>query len=328
MSSTSIRVRPLSRTARTTSDPSRTCGSEAVPHRILHERLNDEQRHAGIGDVGREVDRDLEPIGEARPLNLEVALDDLQLLAQRRMAIPGVEHVAEQIAEGGHQAHDAGRVPGTRQRGDAVQAVEEEVRLEVPAQRLQPRRRELGLQPRGRHLAILVALVQRHGRAGAGNRRVDEELQVQPPAQLHQEALPHRHVLVGEREREQRHDEGVRERDDREHGQMRDQEPEPAAEQLGQPAARDVPDAMVKGIHAAKYVVCHTSAARTSTRSPGVRAIHRICAADIAATNSQKPAAAVHTARRLSSDGRARSLIVHSLAHARAGPRECGSLQR
>ena len=254
MSSTSIRVRPLSRTARTISDPSRTRGARPCRTRVLHERLDDEQRHAGIGDVGREVDGDLEPIGEARALNLEVALDDLQLLAQRRVTIAGVEHVAEQIAEARPIRRTTPAVsPGARQRGDAVQAVEEEVRLEVSAQCLQPRRRQLGLEPRGRDLPILVALVERHGRAGAGNRRVDEQLRVQPSAQLHHEALPHRHVsgsrapalssVTTKR---------LRERDGREHRQVREQEPQPPAEPLGQPAARELPHAIVKGIQATK----------------------------------------------------------------------------
>jgi ABC-type methionine transport system ATPase subunit len=73
------------------------------------------------------------------------------------------------------------------------------------------------LQPWRRHLAILVALVERQRRTGADNRRIDQELRVQLSAQLHQKPLPDRLALVRERQREQRDDEGMRQRDAGEH---------------------------------------------------------------------------------------------------------------
>jgi hypothetical protein len=60
--------------------------------------------------------------------------------------------------------------------------------------------------------------------------------------------------------------------------------------------------AIVNGIHAMKYAACQLTALRTSSRWPGVCAIHTIWAADSAATNSQKPVAAAQRARPLGSD--------------------------
>jgi hypothetical protein len=104
-----------------------------------------------------------------RALNFEITLDDLKLFAQRGVTISRVEHVPQQFAECRDQPHYGGRISCARQRGNAVQAVEEKVRLQVPAQGLQARGCEFGLQSRGRYLSILVALVERHGRARCCN---------------------------------------------------------------------------------------------------------------------------------------------------------------
>ena len=59
---------------------------EAVPQRVLDERLQQQRRHlepaAGVVDVVR----DLQPIAEPRALQIDVALDDAQLVAERRQS--------------------------------------------------------------------------------------------------------------------------------------------------------------------------------------------------------------------------------------------------
>ncbi len=144
-----MRIRPLSRTARTISEPSRTRG--ASPCRTAFSTsgwtMSSGTRASATSGARSTV---TSRRSAKRALDVEIALDDLQFLGQRGVTIAGIEHVAEQIAERGRQAHDARRVARARQRRDAVQAVEQEMRLQVSAQGLQPRRGQFRLQPRGR----------------------------------------------------------------------------------------------------------------------------------------------------------------------------------
>ena len=76
---------------------------------VLDQRLDDQQGNAGIGDVGRHRQRHIEAIGEARALDLEVAFDDGELIAQAGRLVADVEDVAKDFAEPGGQANDAVR---------------------------------------------------------------------------------------------------------------------------------------------------------------------------------------------------------------------------
>ena len=76
-----------------------------------------------------------------------------------------------------------------------MQAVEEKVRLEVLRSACRRATASSAAAAR-RHLPILVALVERHGRPGAGNCRVNEDLHVQPSTQLHHKTLPVRQSRV------------------------------------------------------------------------------------------------------------------------------------
>ena len=58
--------------------------------------------------------------------------------AERRgLTIAGIEYVTEQVAEGGRQPHDRRGIAGAGERRDAVETVEQEMRLQVSAERLQ-----------------------------------------------------------------------------------------------------------------------------------------------------------------------------------------------
>ena len=144
--------------------------AEAVAQRVLDERLHDERRDACAGGVRREIDRHGEPIAESHALDVEVLLDEPHLLAERLVRGPRVEDVPQQVAEARDQPDDAGIVARTGERGDAVERIEEEVRLKLRAERVEPRGRELRLEPRRGDLPLAVALVQRERLADGGNR--------------------------------------------------------------------------------------------------------------------------------------------------------------
>ena len=146
VSSTSIRVHSALAARADDERAGLDARTEPVAQRVLDERLHDEQRHARARHARIHVDRRLQPVGETNALDVQIALDELQLVGQRQVAVPLREQRPQQLAEAGDQPHDTGGIAGARERRDAVQAVEEEVRLELAAQRVEPRRRQLRLK--------------------------------------------------------------------------------------------------------------------------------------------------------------------------------------
>ena len=86
---------------------------------------------------GADGDLDVEPVAEADPLDRQEPLDQRQLArdGDARLA-PERERLAQEVGE--QQAHPPrrGRID-RRQRADRVQAVEQEVRVDLRAQRAQ-----------------------------------------------------------------------------------------------------------------------------------------------------------------------------------------------
>ena len=124
---------------------SRTCGSTSISRR--------------------------QAVAEARALDVEVAVEELKLLPERHL-LRGrrVERQAQEVAE--PRDHLVGRVRvGVDERGDGVQGVEEEVRVELHLQSLQ-------LRLRGAQLALAVALVVVGGVADDDDDPVDQQLPV------------------------------------------------------------------------------------------------------------------------------------------------------
>ena len=122
--------------------------------RVLDERLQDQPRHFGVERLGIDLELDRQAILEARLLDLEVLLQELQLLLQRDAGRAGaIERQAQQIAQAAD--HAIGGV-GIRvhERRDRVQRVEQEMRLQLGLERAQPRldqtRFELRLLDRAR----------------------------------------------------------------------------------------------------------------------------------------------------------------------------------
>src|SRR5262245_14812546 len=98
-SATSISRRPLRRRTLSEMPPPRArppmTSADAVRERVLDERLKNEERYRRPIDIGRDVDREVEPIGEAQPRNLEIGACVTQLVVERHeRAIAMAQQVA------------------------------------------------------------------------------------------------------------------------------------------------------------------------------------------------------------------------------------------
>ena len=121
--------------AGTDDEPQRPLGL-AVLDRVLDERLDEERRQAHRERLGRGVDLNLELRAKARLLERQVALDVLELLGERDELAWACERPAAVVRKGEDQL--AGPVwVGADEAGDRVQAVEEEMRLDLRLQGLQ-----------------------------------------------------------------------------------------------------------------------------------------------------------------------------------------------
>ena len=135
---------------------------DAVTDGVLDERLQEQMRDARVEDGGIDVDRDAEPIAEARLLDRQIRLQDLDLLFDADFLRVRPEAHSQQVAQS--IDHDVGRLDvAPHQARDRVQRVEQEVRLELPLQRLELRLGEARLQPLGVERALLGLVPVRDG---------------------------------------------------------------------------------------------------------------------------------------------------------------------
>jgi len=113
--------------------------------------------HASIQRLWRDVHCDRQPVLQARLLDLEVGLEKGELLAQRHLLrLLVIERGAQEVAEPGDHSPSRLRF-GRNERRDRVQCVEEEVRLQLHLERLQPRLGEALRQLLRGLLALAIA---------------------------------------------------------------------------------------------------------------------------------------------------------------------------
>jgi len=158
-----------------------------VLHRVLHQRLQDQVGHQRVHHPGFHLGFHLERSLEADAHDLQVAVHELDLLAQRDLRLArAFQRVAQELAEARDHPPHAARV-ALDQRGHGVQRVEQEVRVDLAAQRRQPRLGQLGAELRGFGLqarglvlpgAVAVLRVARH--AGGHDPRVHDHLAQEP----------------------------------------------------------------------------------------------------------------------------------------------------
>ena len=171
----------------------------------------------------------------------EVLLDQGHLLAERLVGGAGVEHMPQQRAEAGNEPDDARVVACPCERRDAVERVEEEVRLQLRAERLETRGRELRLEPGGGDLPLAVSLVQRQRLTHAGDRGVNQDLHVHAPAKLADDDGEDRDGLGCERHGDGHDREVLHETDGHRQREVRQDATRPS-HHIRQPVSREPPD--------------------------------------------------------------------------------------
>src|SRR5262249_48960825 len=124
----------------------------AVDDGVLDERLEEQRRHEAI--LPRRVDLlfDREPLAEPDPLDFQVAFRQRHLLGDRNAGLlADRQTLAQEVAEL-HAHLPSSRRVAPRERGNGVEAIEEEVRLDLRLESLQLR---LAGQERLRRLPAL-----------------------------------------------------------------------------------------------------------------------------------------------------------------------------
>jgi hypothetical protein len=174
---------------------------DAMLHGVLDQRLEDERRHERVEHVVVDLHVDREPILEAHLHDVDVEIEQRELASQRHLGLAApLEAVAQQIAEPRDHATHAARV-ALDERRDGVQGVEQEVRVELTTQGVEPRFGELTgeldrlFAPRPESQRV------RAGHAGRGDaEREDERVEKGEPQRRSAAAAsaapstPHRHV--------------------------------------------------------------------------------------------------------------------------------------
>ena len=196
-----------------------------------------------------------EAVLEARLLDREVALQELQLLAQRDVRPPRVlQRDPQEVRE--LQDHALGRVRlRLQERRDRVQRVEQEVRLELHLQRAELGLRELGLEPGRGELAVPVLRVRVGAPREAHEGPVREDVRVEVQPEELRERRPERvraaHRRVGQLVRKRPCEEELERREERRRGEVNDERLSPARA-LDREATRETED---RGRHERPEVV-------------------------------------------------------------------------
>jgi hypothetical protein len=123
------------------------CRCDAMLHRVFHEGLNDQRRHANLPQAGGHVDGDPQPMLEAFALDVQIRFDEIELASERRELALRSQHRAQQR----RQAHERLERPRRRclnEVADGGQRIEQEMRID-----LSPERSQLGFT---RELADLL----------------------------------------------------------------------------------------------------------------------------------------------------------------------------
>ena len=149
---------------------------EAVLDGVLHQRLQNHAGHQMIERCRLQFLHDSQlVVAKARDLDIEIVVEKFQLLAQRNERIALAQQAAQNVA----QLHDhlaRGIGIGTHQRGNRIQRVEQEVRIDLALQRFHARLQQQPLLLLQLHLdAHVVQHLQRDG-DGHHRARIDGEL--------------------------------------------------------------------------------------------------------------------------------------------------------
>src|SRR6185503_14084104 len=170
-----------------------------MSQRVFRQRLKNQIRHQR--PLCRRIDVELDPetIGKPHLLNSEIQLNEVQLLPQfnflpRRM----LERVTQQIAESDEHIDCCLVLVVTNETGDAVQGVEEKVRMQLHAQRIELRLRELCFKTRRQNLAFAVLAIVVERITDADHTAVDQQVRTERTQYASEKARPERFRTVVE----------------------------------------------------------------------------------------------------------------------------------
>jgi hypothetical protein len=148
---------------------------DRIAHGVLDQRLEQHAGNARVLEPARDVLLDDEPRAEARALDREVLAQERQLVAEPRLArVRRAQRVAEHVRQPRRRRLRSGGIDAD-QRRDRVQRVEQEVRIDLSAQRAQLCLGELGAHrlDRARALDGLAVVHARH--ADAAEQRAEQQ---------------------------------------------------------------------------------------------------------------------------------------------------------
>ena len=155
-----------------------------------------------------------EATAEARALDLEIAVEHSQLIAQRNLLLHAVHELAQQIGEMCEHLHAGLGLLRAHERHRGVERVEEKVRMQLRAQHRELRSRELSLELRRAQRLHALAPRALERVARDERHRVEHHRDREPIAEGQEEAAPRAEISVRIEELRAR----------REHGGVRDPE--------------------------------------------------------------------------------------------------------
>src|SRR4029453_14811338 len=106
----------------------------AVLDSVLDERLQEKGRNLRAPHPRGNIASDAQPVLESRALDVEVRFDHFELPAERRKLAVRSQHAAEQCCET-HQGREGARRGGVNQISDGCESIEEEMRVDLSAER-------------------------------------------------------------------------------------------------------------------------------------------------------------------------------------------------
>ncbi len=143
---------------------------QAVDHGVLDQRLQNQARHPHGRNFRRVGQLDIQAIGEAPLLQLQVQPCELQLIGQpREIALAGIEQPAQQIGELHHHGLRGFRIPFDVA-ANGMQQIEQGMRRQLHAQRRQAGGAPFALERGEPQFGIAKARVERE----AGHQRQPE----------------------------------------------------------------------------------------------------------------------------------------------------------
>ena len=147
---------------------------------VLDHRLQNQAGNLREKKIIGNINAVLQTLGEARFLNVEILLRELEFLSERDLLPVGILHdAAQEIAQPGDHA-DGSIVPiFANQPGDCVERIEQEMRLDLAAKRIQLRLRQLLVEACGFGLLKSQLLSRSQEVIGEENQTVKNDVRKQ-----------------------------------------------------------------------------------------------------------------------------------------------------